>query len=94
MVRFCIHTTTSKSDINGNRYHYAQITSTKTKKTLLVDTHDESNILAKLRNFGLEWDEIYSTSETINKRNWQQRSKNINLYEHDLTKEMLLALEN
>ena len=38
MIRLIVETVSSLADINGNRYHFATVTSTKTGKYLNLDS--------------------------------------------------------
>ena len=75
MVRFMVHTKISKRDTSGNCYMKHYITSSMTKKTIVVNSgcgSDNCNILSFLRENGLEWSEIYVTQEVISKRDFKK----------------------
>ena len=97
MIKYIIHTDTSATDINGNRYHFARVTSTRTGKSLVIDSvGGDSNAPALVhRALNLDWSELHYTNSTHRKRDWQ-RMRNFatrgNLYEHDVTAKMLRAL--
>lgn len=96
MIRFIVETTSSKTDINGNRYHFATITSTKTGQSLAVDhVGGDSNIEHRLREAGLEWGEMKAINRTEAIREWQRQRKWLKtpVFEHEVTDEMILGLE-
>ena len=97
MIRFLIHTVSSLTDTNGNRYHYATITSTKTGRELRIKSlGGPSNAQALVRKVA-EWDEIHSTSADMKTRefNAQRRWHNTSKakYEHEISNLDVLALE-
>lgn len=98
MIRFIIETTSSKTDVYGNRYHFATITSTKTGKYLQLDhVGGPSNAAGLVRRTvpGIGWDEIHSVNsdEAIRRFNELRKYRKSALYEHQVTAEMLAALE-
>jgi hypothetical protein len=100
MIRFLIHTTSSKTDIYGNRYHFATITSTKTGKFIPVMHLDgPDNAAGQVRNvLNTDWSEIHATRETQSIRQFNALKKFNEaqpgvVYEHDITADMLKNLE-
>lgn len=98
-IRFLVHTVSSKTDINGNRYHYAVITSTETGRTLCVkNLGGDSNGRHLVRRALDTWEGIHNEETSLPIREWQRRHKsqkeNGALYEHEITPEMILALES
>ena len=100
MIRFLIHTVSSLTDINGNRYHFATITSTVTGKILRIkQVGGESNARALLRKHtGADWEEINSTQSDMKIRefdrirNRHEASENAK-YEHEFTASDFIHLE-
>ena len=96
MIRFIVETVSSNRDLYGNCYHFAQVTSTKTGKSLRIDSvGGESNASALVRRtLDLGWDDLFSTSQYLPKREWQRRANHgsTKLYEHNVTAKMLRAL--
>lgn len=103
MIRFLIETTSSKSDMYGNRYHFATITSTKTGLDLRVKSiGGESNARALVRkNTDAEWSEIHATESTLPIREFNRAAKfhengatvRPALYEHQITPAHFVAIE-
>ena len=79
-IKYIVHTTSSLRDYNGNCYHFARITSVKTKKSLVIsDVGGESNATALLfrkddngKALASSWEEIYSVQTWEKKRDWQR----------------------
>ena len=97
MVRFLIDTTVSKRDIYGNCYHYDVITATKTGNSLVVRPtwgSDGGNTKALCRKAGLDWSEIRYTERVIHIREFKRSEPDAGVYEHEVTPEMVLALES
>ena len=97
MIRFIIETRTSNTDTNGNRYHYAIVTSAKTKKTLHLDSvgGDQNAVHTVKDKLGLDWNEVYAVNSSYPIREWQRLNKYHpkGWYEHEVTADMLTALE-
>lgn len=98
MIRFLIDTTSSKTDVNGNRYHFATIISTKTQNVLQIKSlGGPSNARALVRDVA-EWDEIHSTqAEDIPIRQFNRLAKFHEKgakYEHEITSADVEALED
>ena len=102
-IKWIVHTTTSERDYNGNCYHFARITSTKTGKSIVIDhVGGERNAVGLLfrtpedgaKPVANDWSEIYDHQTVIGKRDWQRMNKFANgkIYEHDVTPKMLRAL--
>ena len=72
MIRFLVDTVSSLTDVNGNRYHFATITSTKSREIVRVkDIGGENNARALVRKFtGAEFSEIYSTRAELKIRDF------------------------
>lgn len=95
-IRFIVDTVSSARDVNGNRYHFADITSVRSGRRLrvLVDGASNARVAVK-RALALDWSEIHSTESEIPKRQWQEASKvwPPPLYEHDVSEDTLRELE-
>lgn len=94
MIRYIVETITSERDVNGNCYCFAVVTSTKTKARILFNTGGKSNAIHDvMRLLDLTWKDVYEVQVTLPKRRWREYAKAVTLYEHELTPEMLLAIE-
>ena len=100
MIRFLIHTVSSLTDINGNRYHFATITSTKTGNTLHIkQVGGESNARALLRKHtDADWEEINSTQSDLKIREFDRaracHQHDVGAkYEHEFTASDFIRLE-
>ena len=92
MIRFLIDTVSSLTDVNGNRYHFATITSTKTGKSVRVkQIGGESNARGMVRNLtGADWSEIHCTESDLKIRQFDRaRARHQHdigaKYEHEIT---------
>ena len=99
MIKYIVETTSSYSDLNGNTYHFARITSTKTKRSLLIDSvHGSSNAVGLLFRLKVinDWSEVYDVQKWEKKREWQRLAKfaspDAKIYEHEVTAKMIRAL--
>ena len=98
MIRYIVETISSKTDRNGNRYHFARVTSTLSGNSLVIDhVGDESNAASLVRRLtGADWSEVHRTESTLGLRDWSRANKaavnNEPLYEHQITTEMLEGL--
>ena len=93
MKQFIIETITSKRDINGNCYHFAIITSTLTGRQLMTQVNGDSNATAMVKRLlDLDWSDIHYSGHVLPIREWGHRRKNVDLYEHNVTAEMLNEL--
>ena len=96
MIKYIIDTISSLRDVNGNCYHFARITSTKTGHSLVIDSvGGDSNAPALVRRLlDLDFSQIHNTNTYEAKRDWQRMSKfaSSGLYEHDVTATMLCRL--
>jgi len=100
MIRFLIHTTVKSRDVNGNCYNFSKITSTKTGKSLFVNSgwgSDGGNIKSLVKRAGkLEWSEMHYTESLEKARRYNQIKARTEIDtdgEHNLTYEMILDLE-
>ena len=99
MIRFIVKTVSSRTDVNGNRYHFCIITTTQDRqRSLIVKDIGESNGKGMLRSAGLDWEEIYSVEYTLPIREFNRRKKmhengESAYWEHEVTAEMILDLE-
>ena len=92
-VKYIVHTTSSLRDYNGNCYHFARITSTKTKKSLVIaDVGGASNAVALLfrrddkgKSLASSWDEVYSVQTWEKKRDWQRMNKYAHGFDGDIS---------
>lgn len=71
MKKVLLHTISSRTDRNGNRYHKTRITNAKNGESILVYANSESNVQACIREMGYEWGEIYSTRSDCGYRELQ-----------------------
>lgn len=100
MIRFLIHTVSSLTDINGNRYHFATITSTVTGKELRIkQVGGESNARALLREHtNADFEQINSTQSDMKIREFN-RARAVHQhdiaakYEHEFTASDFIRLE-
>lgn len=98
MIKFIVDTTSSKTDVNGNRYHFATITSALTGKTLRVKSvGGDSNAVGLVRNIACAgWDEIHSTQSEMAIRPFRH-ARDFHLpgakYEHEITLADFEAME-
>ena len=106
MIKYIVHTISSFNDYYGNTYHFARITSTKTGKSLVIDSVGGPNNAAHLllrRNedtkpLANDWREIYGVQSWEKKREWQrlekfaQGSDGGKVYEGDVTPTMIRRL--
>ena len=98
MIRFLIDTTVSKRDMYGNCYSYSTVTSTKTGRSLVINSGAMSsgcNVKGILRSAGLEHSEIHYAESMLPIREFNRRepAKDGVVYEHEVKGEMLLNLE-
>jgi|TARA_R110002167_G_C12246365_1_gene611453 hypothetical protein len=97
MIKYIIETTSCYSDLNGNTYHFARITSTKTKNSLVLDVGSASNaegLLFRLKVTN-DWSEIYVVQTWYKTREWQRLAKFAKqpaVYEGNVTAKMVRAL--
>ena len=78
MIKYIVHTTSSHNDYYGNSYHFAQITSTKTGKSLVVNSVASPGNAAHLllRRNGdskplvSDWSEMYAVHRWEKKQEW------------------------
>ena len=84
MIKYIVQTTTSVRDYNGNCYHFARITSTKTGKSIVIDgiggDDNAAALLLRTPDDGTKpvaagWHEIHSSQAWARKRDWQRMSK-------------------
>lgn len=94
MIRFIIETTSSKRDVYGNRYHFADITSTITGQRLRCGVGGASNALSLVRQTGARFDEIHNVEIAhVPLRDWRRADKRTKIFEHQVTPDMITALE-
>ena len=98
MIRFLIDTTIRKRDVSGNCYHFTCVTSTKTGKSLTVNSgwgSDGGNIKAFLRRMNVEWNEMHYSEAVLPARQYDRIEKGLQntIFEHELTTENVLELE-
>jgi len=82
-IKWIVKTTSSYSDLNGNTYHFAQITRTSTGKTLAVQSvGGESNaagLLVHSTNDGTKppakYPELYTVQVWEKRKEWQRLLK-------------------
>ena len=100
MIRFLIDTTVKARDVYGNCYNFSKITSTKTGKSLYVDSgwgSNGGNIKSKVkRAANLDFSELYYTKSLEKARRFNEIHKYTAFdaaAERFLTDEMILDLE-
>jgi len=98
MIKYIIHTFTSKRDTSGNCYNYSIITSTKTKHCLTVNDgwgSDGGNTVSQVKRLlGLEWHEVYvADRDNMPKREHRIKADNCDMLLHDLTAKDLKRLD-
>ncbi len=92
-IRFIVETCSSATDKNGNRYHFACVTSTVTGKRLSFLSGAESNARGLVgRALGTQ-EGLYNTEYTLPKRQWQATANSIARHENTVTEADILALE-
>ena len=99
MIKYIVETTSSYSDLNGNTYHFARITSTKPKRSLVIDSvggsSNATGLLFRLKVTN-DWSEVYDVQKWERKREWQRLAKfaspDAKIYEHEVTAKMIRAL--
>ena len=79
-IKWIVKTTSSYSDLNGNTYHFAQITRTSTGKTLAVETNGAENAAHLMTR--------------RNARGTDGTNSTLPVYEHLATPAMLRALSS
>lgn len=94
-IRFIVETVSSETDRNGNRYHWARITSTITGRSIRFHSNGQGNALHLLRRvIGLyTFPTVSGIEMTLPKRQWQRTCNGIVLYEHQVTAQMITDLE-
>jgi len=84
LIKYIVHTTTSNRDLNGNCYHFARITSTKTGKSIVIDgVGGDSNAAGLLlrrdektgKSIAKNWNEVHTYQTFEPKREWQRMNK-------------------
>jgi hypothetical protein len=98
LIKYIVETTSSYSDLNGNTYHFARITSTKTKRSLVIDgvggTRNAVAMLFVLK-VANDWSELYEVQTWHKRRDWQRLAKFTKpgaIYEGNVTAKMVRAL--
>lgn len=94
MIRFIVHTKTSRTDRHGNRYHLTTVTSTKTGARLTFVAYGDRNGCDILRYAGLEWAELYVADSELPYRRWKSIREQVSLTESHVNAKTLLALED
>ena len=98
MIKYITETTSAWHKFNGYSSHFARITSTKTKKSLVIDNvGGRDNAPALLFKLGLvnDWSEVYATDhfeDSVRDFNRMAKSHSQGLYEHDVTAAMIRKL--
>ena len=104
-IRFIIETVSSKTDVNGNSYHFCIITSTQTGRGLRVLDTTRNNGLSRvadaIRSQGETYDvynKCYTVECEVPKRDYQRRAKAIERagnwsYDHQVSSKEILQLE-
>ncbi len=95
MIKYIIETISSLRDRNGNCYHFARITSTKTGNSLTVDVASASNASGMVRRLlNLPWNAVHCVERWESIRDWQRAKQfaSVDLNEYDVTATMLRRL--
>ena len=75
MIKYIVDTTSSHTDLNGNRYHFSVITNCRTHNVISVKTYSHSNATHLLRKNGVDWSEIHSTESQLPIREFNRLEK-------------------
>ena len=99
MIKYIVETTSTWHKTNGYSSHFARITSTKTRKSLVIDhVGGRDNGYHLLRRLELaEWDEIYSTNnfeESTRQFERMAKAASQGLYENTVTAAMIRKLNH
>lgn len=98
-IRFLVDTVSSARDINGNRYHWARITSTVTGRSLAIletsATNPETYANRACALLGVDsWPAVHSShTEDVPKREWAHGRPADGVYDHLVTPQMIVDLE-
>lgn len=96
MIKYIVETVSSLTDTNGNRYHFATVTSVRTGNMLVIDSvGGDSNAGYLVRKLlGLDFSQVHCTnnSESIRQFNRMVKHNSSGLYEHQVTAAMLRKL--
>tara|TARA_R110002167_G_scaffold308796_1_gene513604 strand:- start:675 stop:1061 length:387 start_codon:yes stop_codon:yes gene_type:complete len=81
-IKWIVKTTSSYSDLNGNTYHFAQITRTSTGKTLAVETNGAENaahLMTRRNDDGTkpvaQHNELYTVAVWEKRKEWSRLKK-------------------
>lgn len=95
MIKYIVHTVSSKKDGNGNTYHYCHIVPTDTSlKSFTFVADGPTNGASMLRKeLGLSWSDVYDAySSDMPIRRFNAKIKGINLYEYELNRAKIESL--
>jgi len=79
-LRAIIHTVSSAQDVNGNRYHFARITNPAKGRNAFITLHTEGESNGRgiaLALAGGDCEAVYTTCETVGKRDWKRMSSHL-----------------
>ncbi len=90
-VRYVCHTQTTKVDRDGNSYHVCTITPTRNKfKSVTFIADGRTNGANKLRKLlDLSFDQVLALETTISASDYKWLTKNVDLYEYELTAQII-----
>lgn len=97
-IKYIVETTSAWHKTNGNSSHFARITSTKTKKSLVIDqVGGERNAVGLMFKLGVikDWTEVYDTqhwAESVTSFNQQAKNASQGLYVGAVTAAMIRKL--
>ena len=98
MIKYIVETTSAWRKTNGYSSHFARITSTKTKRSLVIDNvGGRDNAASLLFRLGVvnDWSEVYATQhfeDSVRDFNRQAQNASVGLYEHNVTAAMIRKL--
>ena len=98
MIKYIVETTSAWHKTNGYSSHFARITSTKTKRSLVIDNvGGRDNAASLLFRLGVitDWSEVYETArweESVREFDRKAKYASVGLYEHNVTAAMIRKL--
>jgi hypothetical protein len=98
MIKYIVETTSAWRKTNGYSSHFARITSTKTKRSLVIDNvGGRDNAASLLFHLGVitDWSEVYETQhfeDSVREFDRKAKYASQGLYEHNVTAAMIRKL--
>ena len=94
MIRFLVHTISSKRDAAGNRQHVSTIRSVHSNDYALRFFADgPRNACALLARLTTDYDLIYETNADVSRSDFKELARNVIKYEYQITLDDIRALE-